>query len=186
MKILFCSIAILILLTSCENKEQQTSGAKADADSANVSPSVSGPVAEIKAPVTKRDTVRPGRKDFVLRDVQAQYLDSSTKIGKAGDLLLTFIGQGFIFTEHNPAVILRDKRYDDTYSNEDGSELYVIIPAAETGRFAAAVRDSIRVVNPGNQTAALKQDGKEIMSKASKAGKTGLIFTTYGVTRRRS
>ena len=178
-------VILFFFLGSCQNNQEQNKVAKAGSDSTDISPAVSGPVAQIKEPARKMDTVPSGKKDFVLKELQAQILDSSTKIGKPGDLLLAFIGQGFIFTEHNPAVIVGNKKYDDSYSNEEGTELYVIIPSAEVARFAAAIRDSIKVMNPGKQTASLKKDGKEIMSDASKAGKTALIFTTYGVTRKK-
>lgn len=179
------TVMLLVVLISCENKQQQTTATDIK-DSSNISPSIGGPVAEIKETVRIKDTVPTGRKTLMLRDVQAQLLDSSTKIGKPNDLLLTISGQGFIFTEHNPSVVIGDKKFSDSYSNEDGSELYVIIPAAEVQRFAATLRDSLKIINPGNQAASIKQDGKEIISKASKAGKTGLIFTTYGVTRKRA
>ena len=187
MNILHSSAVILFLfISSCQNQEAQKTASKNGIDSSQISPSASGPVAQVRETARKTDTVPVRKNDFVLREVQAQTLDTSTKIGKPGDLLLTFIGQGFIFTEHNPSLVFGNVKYDNTYSNEDGSELYVIIPAADVSRFAAGIRDSIRIMNPGNQTASLKQDGKEIMSKASKAGSVGLIYTTYGVTRKKT
>lgn len=183
---LFTVTALSLLMCSCG---QPTAKRPAkEADSTQLSPSIPGPGANNltsdKGP--SRDTTPIRKTELVLREVQVQTLDSSTKIGKPGDMLLTITGGGFAFTESNPAVMAGSSKYDQTYSNEEGTELYVVIPAQEKQRFAAQVRGELRVINPGmgNTGAAIKQQGAELMRKADGGDKVALVYTKFGVARK--
>jgi hypothetical protein len=158
-------------------------------DSAQLSPAIAGPEAttSLQQEQGRKDTLPVRKTELVLQDVQVQTLDSTTVIGKPGDWLLTFTGKGFAFTESNPVVMAGSLKYERTYSNEEGSELYVIVPAEEKQRFAAQVRGELRVINPGigNKGAGIKQQGAELMRKADGGGRVALVYTKYGVTRKR-
>ena len=70
--------------------------------------------------------------------------------GAAGDLLITFRGQGFMLTSRAPRVLLTDKDVlEATEINRDGTELYVLVPRAQIARVQGLRFDSVVVANPG-------------------------------------
>ncbi|MEQ1678794.1 MAG: hypothetical protein ABL876_19010, partial [Chitinophagaceae bacterium] len=174
-------------LCSCgQKKDGATRTGEMPPDTAQLSPLDAGPVAEVKDVPAVTDTVPRSKRVLTVTDVEAQKLDSSTKIGHAGDLLLTFIGGGFIFTENNPGLIAGEMTYSQTYSNEAATELYVIIPAKEVNRMLAdAKRGGLRIKNPGIgvEPVPLKQTADEITRKLADGKATGLVFTKFGVKR---
>lgn len=159
----------------------------AQADTAQLSPSV-GPdqMATEETKNATADTASPRKTDLVLRDADAQLLDSGTVIGKGGDLLITITGRGFAFTANNPAVIAGKVRYDKTYSNEEGSEMYLVIPAKDIDMFFAAARGELQVLNPGidSRPVSLKVEKEVLMRKAAANSKGVLVFTKFGVARK--
>jgi hypothetical protein len=157
-----------------------------DTDSSQLSPSIAGPDANstLNGKATSDTVPVVRRTELVIQDVQAQTLDSTTVIGKPGDLLLTFTGKGFIFTESNPSVKAGGIAYDQTYSNEEGTELYAIIPAQERKRFSSLMRGELRVINPDTQSAGIKKEAVELLRKADGGERVALVYTKYGVARK--
>ncbi|MGH2553944.1 MAG: hypothetical protein ACRDEB_09515, partial [Chitinophagaceae bacterium] len=153
-------------------------------DSTAISPVTMAPnVSDKMEKKTRIDTV-PGKTRIVISQMQAQVLDTGTQIGKPGDLLLTFTGRGFVFTERNPMVISAGLKFEDTYSNEEGTEFYVVIPAESKARLTAAARGGLQIVNPDNESATFKEQTMEMIQKADGGKKVKLVFTKYAVTRR--
>ncbi|MCX6319416.1 MAG: hypothetical protein NTW29_19220 [Bacteroidetes bacterium] len=182
--ILTCS-ALFILLISCGQPAAKRPAT--DVDSSQLSPILNGPgEVRLTTGTATGDTAKPRSIPLELTSVEVQTLDTSTRIGNAGDLLITISGRGFAFTSSNPVVIAGRERYENTYSNEEGSELYVIIPSGNIQRFAAGMAGQLQVINPGvnSKPVSIKQTGNELMRKAGTNEKAALLFTRFAVERR--
>ncbi len=177
-------IVLIYVSFACQQKKAATVSNELPNDTIPISPTTMAPnVSDKKADERKTDTV-PAKARIVLQQMQAQVLDTGTQIGKPGDLLLTFTGSGFVFTDKNPAVMAGGIRIEDTYSNEAGTEFYAVIPAASKERMAVAARGGLQVINPDNESATFKEQTMEIMKRADTDKKVKLVFTKFGVTRK--
>lgn len=178
--------AIITTSFSCQQKKNSTAVSnELPNDSIPISPTTMAPnIADKKTGDERKDTVPVVR--IAIQQMQAQLLDSGSQIGKPGDLLLTFTGSGFVFTDKNPAVVAGGMRFEETYINEKGTELYAVIPAGSKERMAAAARGGLQVVNPGKQpaTATIKEQTTEIIKRADSDKKVKLVFGKFGVERR--
>lgn len=180
-------IAVLLTAYSCGQKQGQSKRtAELPPDTAQLSPLDVGPYAQKDTPAVK-DTMPRAKVQLVVTDVQAQLLDSTTQIGHAGDLLLTFVGSGFIFTNSNPALVAGEMSYNDTHTNEKGTELYVIITTKEMSKMLADIRGGeVGLVNPGLNVrpVMVKQTADEIKRKVGSSKAVGLMYAKFGVERR--
>jgi hypothetical protein len=122
---------------------------------------------------------------------EVQQLAEGTAFGKPGDVLLTFIGQGFIDSSLCPRVILsKEFILKDTYLNKKGTELYVIIPAKiiESEIKKMKFKEAI-IENPGGtvkmefKRTRVKILPKDLLEIDPKAKKVRLIVRKYFVER---
>jgi hypothetical protein len=188
MKKIYFIILFFVLVVfqnfGCQQKKGTAKSPQPINDSTSISPITMGPEAVDKA-VTKterKDTMPKTR--ITIKDMQAQVLGEGTQIGKAGDMLLTFTGQGFVFTESNPVLVTGGLKFDNTYSNEDASEFYVVIPAESKERLTAVAQRGMQIINPDNESATFKEAGTEIMKRADGSKKVMLVYTKFGVARK--
>jgi hypothetical protein len=170
---------------SCQQKKDSGQTIQIINDSTPISPTSMGPEAVEKTTdkIERKDTV-PSKTRIIIKDLQAQVLAEGTQIGKPGDMLLTFSGQGFVFTERNPVLLAGGLKFDNTYSNEDASEFYVVIPADSKERLKAAARGGLQIINPDKESATFKEGGGEIIKKADDIKKVMLVYTKFAVTRK--
>jgi hypothetical protein len=81
---------------------------------------------------------------------QVQRIAGGSDLGAAGDLLVTFHGQGFVLTSLAPRLIVgEDLALESTEVNREGTELYVVLPRNVMSRIEAMRFDSVVVANPG-------------------------------------
>jgi hypothetical protein len=106
-----------------------------------------------KALRVRADTTRPPvRQQPSLRvgAFQAERVAGGSGLGAAGDLLITFRGQGFVLTAKAPRVLVAEGvTLEASEINRDGTELYVLVPRAQIAKIAALRFDSVVVANPG-------------------------------------
>jgi hypothetical protein len=98
------------------------------------------------------ETTPPPAQQRPLRidSIQVQRSVEGSALGSAGDLLITFNGQGFMLTSLSPRVVLTPELVlEMTEVNGDGTELYVVLPRDLVSRVEAARFDSVVVINPG-------------------------------------
>ncbi len=183
----FLSLLFVVMISisfACQQKKTATVSNELPNDSIPVSPTGMAPnVSDRKTDERRTDTV-PVKARLALQQMQAQVLDTGTQIGKPGDLLLTFTGSGFVFTDKNPVLMAGGMKFEETYSNEAGTEFYAIIPAATKERMSIASRGGLQVINPDNESATFKEQTMEIMKRADSDKKVKLVYTKFGVGRR--
>ncbi|HSK17692.1 MAG TPA: hypothetical protein VK912_01025 [Longimicrobiales bacterium] len=94
---------------------------------------------------------QPARQQPLRVDsLQVQRIAGASDLGAAGDLLITFHGQGFALTSLAPRLIISgDLALESTEINRDGTELYVVLPRNLMSRIEAMRFDSVTVANPG-------------------------------------
>lgn len=106
---------------------------------------------EVRMPPTPVQQLATQRR-LQVDSFQVQRIASGSDLGAAGELLITFIGQGFLLTARAPRVhIVEGLVLDVTEVNRDGTELYVVLPRAVMSRVEAARFDSVVVANPGGR-----------------------------------
>lgn len=177
------SILFLVAVMACNQKKNNGSETAND----NPSPSGTGTYNGKEMRVKKSaDTMPRKQVELQVTGMEAQTLGDSTKIGRPGDILLTFTGQGFLFTERNPILRMGKEEISDTYSNETATELYVVVPAKNMNALMAGLRSgAISIVNPDRKEVRVTQNPEEMTSKMKSAERTTLQYTQYGVTRKR-
>lgn len=179
------TLIILFIVASIACNQKKNGGNATNND--NPSPSGTGTYDGKEMRIKKSaDTLPRKQADLQITGMEAQTLGDSTKIGQPGDVLLTFTGQGFLFTERNPRLQMGREVITETYSNETATELYVVIPAKSMNNLMASLRSgAISIINPDNKQARVTQNPDEMMNKMKSAERTTLQFTQYGVTRKR-
>lgn len=126
----------------------------------------------------------PHPEPLRLERLEVHLLAEGTHLGNAGDLLVTFHGQGFLETAHSPRVDLADGEvvFDDTVADRERRRLFLVIPAE---RVAELERLSIREVvvrNPGAledteySRAAIETSSGELLRPAPGAPKARLVY----------
>lgn len=107
----------------------------------------------------KADTAaRPVPRQQPLRvdTFEVQRVAGGSALGAAGDLLITFRGQGFMLTARAPRVQLTpDFALEATEMNREGTELFALVPRSQMAKIATLRFDSVTVANPG-----AKQEGE--------------------------
>ncbi len=182
--ILLLFVFVVFQNFACQQKKTTAKVSKTLNDSTPISPNTMGPEAVDKAPVTteRKDTVPRGK--MMIREMQAQVLGEGTQIGKPGDMLLTFIGRGFLFTESNPVLMVGGLKFENTYSNEDATEFYVVIPAESKERLTAVAARGLQIINPDDESITFKAEGAAIMKRADASKKIILVYTKFAVGRK--
>jgi hypothetical protein len=98
------------------------------------------------------DTPPPLARQQPLRvdSFQVQRVAGNSALGAPGDLLITFLGQGFVLTAKAPRLLLSPElALESTEINRDGTELYVLVPRTLVARIEGMRFDSVVVANPG-------------------------------------
>lgn len=177
-------VAMLTTVFACQQKKTTGQGPQLPNDSTAISPNTMAPGVKEK-PDDKTARIDTSRVPLTVTKVDAQVLDAGTQIGKPGDLLLTFAGSGFIFTNSNPSLMIGGMIFDSSFANEANTELYVLIPAGSKARLSTAVaRGGLQLSNPGNQAIAIKELSADQLIRADADKKVKLVYTKFGVERR--
>lgn len=176
-------ILFIVASLACNQKKNDGNATNNDTPSPAGTGTYNGKEMRIKK---SADTLPRKQVDLQVRGMEAQTLGDSTKIGRPGDMLLTFTGEGFLFTERNPVLRMGKEEISDTYSNETATELYVVVPAKSMNTLMGALRSgAISIVNPDKKEVRVAQNPEEMMNKMKTAERTTLQYTQYGVTRKR-
>ncbi|NOT52290.1 MAG: hypothetical protein HOP10_13550 [Chitinophagaceae bacterium] len=177
-------VAMLTTVFACQQKKTTGQGPQLPNDTTAISPNTMAPGMKEK-PGDKTVRIDTSRVPLAVTKADAQVLDAGTQIGKPGDLLLTFTGSGFIFTNSNPALIAGGIRFDNSFANEANTELYVVIPAESKARLSTAVaRGGLQLSNPGNQVIGIKELSADQLKRADEDKKVKLMYAKFGVERR--
>ncbi len=112
-----------------------------------------------------------------------EIIAEGSAVGQAGDLLLTFKGQGFVLTSLSPRVILdEDLTLEQTEINRDGTELYVLLSREEVDTLYRRRFDKAVVENPGGvedtpyARASIAMTPQDLMSREREADKVVLVY----------
>jgi hypothetical protein len=102
---------------------------------------------------TATDTTRPpSQRPLRVDTFHVQRVGPGSGLGAAGDLLITFRGEGFMLTSRAPRVQLTgDFALEGTEVNRDGTELFVLVPRTQLSRIQGMRFDSVVVANPGSR-----------------------------------
>lgn len=133
----------------------------------------------------------PRPEPLRLERLEAHLLAAGTHLGEAGDLLVTFHGQGFLETARSPRVELADGEvvFDDTVADRERRQLFLIIPSERVAELERLSLRQVVVRNPGAledteySRGAIETSTRELLRPAPGAPKARLVYRDGFFTR---
>ena len=179
----FIGLCFLVAAMACNNQKKSNRTGTDGTPSPSGTGEYNGREVKIK---TGKDTMPIKKAEFGVHNMEVQQLSDDTKIGKPGDWLITFSGSGFMLTNQEPKLVMEKEDIGTSYVNEEGTELYFVIPEQKRNlvlqQFQAG---KLKLVNPDKKEARPPNKPEEIMAKTNNLEKVALVYTKFGVTRKR-
>jgi hypothetical protein len=145
-KLAWSSLALVAAVSAAFLATAQEPNKKAGPGPADAGVTKDG--AAFKLPQEKKIEVPPPRP-LSVEKLDVRELAAGTSLGKAGDILVTLYGTGFLLTAKAPRLILGELTLENTEINRDGTELYVVLPRQELDSVARMEFEKVVVQNPG-------------------------------------